>query len=62
MLAVGLTVQISIQAVLNIAVVPYCTNTGISLPFFSYGGTALTNAACPNGSNTEYMRLSLVED
>lgn len=42
MLAVGLTVQIGIQAVLNIAVVTNAVpNTGISLPFFSYGGTAL---------------------
>ncbi|MCI8501376.1 MAG: putative lipid II flippase FtsW [Oscillospiraceae bacterium] len=42
MLAVGLTIQIGIQAVLNIAVVTNAVpNTGISLPFFSYGGTAL---------------------
>ena len=42
MLAVGLTAQICLQAVLNIAVVPNTIpNTGISLPFFSYGGTAL---------------------
>ncbi len=42
MLAVGLTAQICLQAVLNIAVVTNTIpNTGISLPFFSYGGTAL---------------------
>ncbi|MBQ7132141.1 MAG: putative lipid II flippase FtsW [Oscillospiraceae bacterium] len=42
MLAMGLTVQIGIQAFLNIAVVTNAVpNTGISLPFFSYGGTAL---------------------
>lgn len=42
MLVVGLTVQIGIQAMLNIAVVSNTIpNTGISLPFFSYGGTAL---------------------
>ena len=42
MLAVGLTAQIGIQAVVNIAVVTNTIpNTGISLPFFSYGGTAL---------------------
>ncbi len=42
MLAVGLTTQICLQAVLNIAVVTNTVpNTGISLPFFSYGGTAL---------------------
>ena len=42
LVAVGVTTQIALQAFLNIAVV---TNllpaTGISLPFFSYGGTAL---------------------
>lgn len=42
MLGVGLTAQILIQAILNIAVVTSTIpNTGISLPFFSYGGTAL---------------------
>ena len=42
MLVVGLTIQIGIQAMLNIAVVSNTIpNTGISLPFFSYGGTAL---------------------
>lgn len=42
MLAVGLTTQIGLQALLNVAVVTNTIpNTGISLPFFSYGGTAL---------------------
>jgi cell division protein FtsW len=42
MLAMGLTFQVGLQAVLNIAVVTdTIPNTGISLPFFSYGGTAL---------------------
>lgn len=42
MLVVGLVVQIGLQAMLNIAVVSNTIpNTGISLPFFSYGGTAL---------------------
>ena len=42
MLATGITVQICLQAVLNIAVVTNTIpNTGISLPFFSYGGTAI---------------------
>ena len=39
----GLTALLAFQVILNVAVV---TNlipcTGISLPFFSYGGTALT--------------------
>lgn len=42
LLASGLIIQIGIQAFLNIAVVSNTIpNTGISLPFFSYGGTAL---------------------
>ncbi len=42
MLAIGLTVQVGVQAILNIAVVTNSIpNTGISLPFFSYGGTSL---------------------
>ncbi|MBR4554322.1 MAG: FtsW/RodA/SpoVE family cell cycle protein [Ruminococcus sp.] len=42
MLATGITVQIGAQALLNIAVASNAfPNTGISLPFFSYGGTAL---------------------
>lgn len=42
MLVIGITVQIAAQAALNIAVVTgTIPNTGISLPFFSYGGTSL---------------------
>ncbi|MGN0666186.1 MAG: FtsW/RodA/SpoVE family cell cycle protein [Huintestinicola sp.] len=42
LLAAGITFQIGLQALLNIAVVTNAfPNTGISLPFFSYGGTAL---------------------
>ena len=42
LLAVGLTVQVGLQAFLNIAVVTNTIpNTGISLPFFSYGGSSL---------------------
>ena len=42
MLAVGLTTQVGLQVILNIAVVTNTIpNTGISMPFFSYGGTAL---------------------
>jgi len=42
MLAVGLITQVAIQTILNIAVVTNTIpNTGISLPFFSYGGTSL---------------------
>lgn len=38
----GLTFKVALQAILNIAVVTNSMpNTGISLPFFSYGGTSL---------------------
>ena len=42
LLAVGFTTQLAVQVFLNIGVVTnFIPNTGISLPFFSYGGTAL---------------------
>lgn len=42
LLALGLTFQVGLQAMLNIWVVTNTVpNTGISLPFFSYGGTSL---------------------
>lgn len=42
LIAVGITTQIGMQAMLNIAVVTNTIpNTGISLPLFSYGGTSL---------------------
>ena len=42
LMVVGVTVQIALQTFLNIAVVTnFLPATGISLPFFSYGGTAL---------------------
>ena len=42
LVVVGIIGKVAIQALLNIGVVTACLpNTGISLPFFSYGGTAL---------------------
>lgn len=42
MLAAGLTTLIAVQAILNLCVVTnILPSTGIALPFFSYGGTAL---------------------
>lgn len=42
LLATGITVMIGIQAVFSIAVVSSSMPvTGVPLPFFSYGGTAL---------------------
>ncbi len=42
LVVIGITGKVAIQAILNICVVTgLLPNTGISLPFFSYGGTAL---------------------
>jgi cell division protein FtsW len=42
LVAFGIASQIGIQALLNMAVVTdLIPNTGISLPFFSYGGSSL---------------------
>ena len=42
LLAIGITSLVGIQAIINIAVVTSSMpNTGMPLPFFSYGGTAL---------------------
>ena len=64
LLVVGITTQIALQVFLNIAVVTNLVpNTGISLPFFSFGGTALIMLLAEMGvllsvsrhSNTEKM-------
>ena len=42
MLAIGISIKMAIQVLLNVAVVTNTIpNTGISLPFFSYGGSSL---------------------
>ena len=42
LIAVGVTTLVAIQAIINIAVVTASIpTTGMALPFFSYGGTAL---------------------
>ena len=42
LVAFGITVKVAIQVILNIAVITNTIpNTGISLPFFSYGGSSL---------------------
>ena len=63
MLAVGLVVQIGIQALLNIAVVTNAIpNTGVSLPFFSYGGTALIMQLVQMGIVLNISRQSLIKN
>ncbi len=50
LLATGITFQIGLQAFLNLGVNLCCIpNTGISMPFFSYGGTALALQLCEMG-------------
>ena len=50
LVAIGITSLIGIQALINIAVVTSSMpNTGMPLPFFSYGGTALLILLCTVG-------------
>ena len=50
LLAIGITALIGVQAVINIAVVTSSMPaTGMPLPFFSYGGTALLIILCEIG-------------
>lgn len=63
MLAVGLTFQIGLQALLNIAVVTNTIpNTGISLPFFSYGGTAIVLQLAQMGVVLSVSRYCTVKE
>lgn len=62
LIAVGITVHIGMQAFLNIAVVSnLIPNTGISLPFFSYGGTALMMQLAEMGLLLNISRQSSLE-
>lgn len=62
LLAVGLTFQVGLQALLNILVVTNTIpNTGISLPFFSYGGTALIILLTEMGIILSVSRASSIE-
>lgn len=62
MMAIGLTTQVGVQTILNIAVVSNTIpNTGISLPFFSYGGTALLMLLAQMGVILSVSRQSTIE-
>ena len=62
MLGLGITFQIGLQIVLNICVVTNTIpNTGISLPFFSYGGTALMIILAEMGVLLQISRSSNIE-
>lgn len=62
MLAIGLVTQVALQTILNIAVVTNTIpNTGISLPFFSYGGTSLLMLLGQMGFVLSVSRQTAVE-
>ena len=62
LLGIGLTVQVGLQVILNIAVVTNTIpNTGISLPFFSYGGSSLMILLAEMGVVLSISRTSTIE-
>lgn len=62
LLGIGLTAQVGLQVLLNIAVVTNTMpNTGISLPFFSYGGTSLLMLLAQMGIVLSISRTSRIE-
>ena len=61
LLTIGLVFQVGLQALLNIMVVTNTIpNTGISLPFFSYGGTSLIILLCEMGIVLSVSRYSSI--
>lgn len=62
LVAIGITIKVGLQAILNLAVVTNTIpNTGISLPFFSYGGSSMIMLLFEMGillsiSRTSYVR------
>ncbi len=62
LVGLGVTFIIGVQTVLNICVVTaVIPNTGISLPFFSYGGTSLVTLLAEMGVLLSISRSSYVE-
>ncbi len=62
LMALGLTFQVGLQAMLNIWVVTNTIpNTGISLPFFSYGGSSLVILLVEMGIVLSISRASNIE-
>ena len=62
LLAIGLTFQVGLQAMLNIWVVTNTIpNTGISLPFFSYGGSSLVSLLAEMGIVLSVSRSADIE-
>lgn len=62
LLVMGITAHVIIQVILNICVVTNTIpSTGISLPFFSYGGTSLIILLCEMGLVLAVSRYSYTE-
>lgn len=62
LMCIGLAFQVGLQTVLNILVVTNTLpNTGISLPFFSYGGTSLVMLLVQMGIVLSISRSSNIE-
>lgn len=62
LLIMGIALQIGIQVLVNIAVVTdTIPNTGISLPFFSYGGTSLVILLAEMGIALSVSRTSTIQ-
>lgn len=62
LLVMGICFQVGLQAALNIAVVTgTIPNTGISLPFFSYGGTSLLMLMAEMGMVLSVSRYSKLQ-
>ncbi len=62
LLGIGLSVQIGLQVILNIMVITdWLPNTGISLPFFSYGGSSLVTLLAQMGIVLSISRTSNLE-
>lgn len=57
LLAIGITSIVGLQAMINIGVVTSSIpNTGMQLPFFSYGGTSLLILLCSVRSANKYLQ------
>ena len=62
MLVIGIIMHVGLQVILNIAVVTNTLpSTGISLPFFSYGGTSLIILLAEMGVVLSVSRMSQIE-